>query len=76
MDAATAQGGAGSGGGRDGGGKGTGSGEQGADREEGRTGIPGEQTDKIVRKTGEEKQNRMDKQEKNRKPVNQGRLCR
>jgi hypothetical protein len=27
---------------------------------------------KTIQKTGEEKQNKMDKQEKNRKPVNQG----
>lgn len=29
-------------------------------------------TNKIIQKTGEEKQNKMDKQKKNRKPVNQG----
>lgn len=54
-------------------GEGTGRGEEDADGEEGRTGIPRERTNKTIRKTGEEKQNGMDKQEKNRKPVNQGR---
>lgn len=32
----------------------------------------GAKTNKRVQKTGEEKRNKMDKQEKNRKPVNQG----
>lgn len=54
-------------------GKGTGSGEKDADGEERRTGIPREpKRNKIIQKTGEEKQNKMDKQKKNRKPVNQG----
>ena len=62
------------GGGRGAGGRAAG---KNADREERGTGIPGagrgepEQT-KRVQKTGEEKRNKMDKQEKNRKPVNQG----
>lgn len=44
-------------------------------RQEGEQAFPESQTtqtNKIVQKTGEEKQNKRDKQEKNRKPVNQG----
>lgn len=68
MDAATAHGG-------EGGGEGQVAGQGGwqgtdADGEERRPGIPGEQKQTEVQKTGEEKRNKIDKQEKNRKPVN------
>lgn len=73
MDAATAHGGVVSGDGGRVAGQGGWQGKD-ADREERRPGIPGEpkQKNKRVQKTGEEKRNKMDRQEKNRKPVNQG----
>lgn len=57
-----------------GGGRGAGQGGRQGRMQTGRRGeqaFPGSQN-KRVQKTGEEKRNKMDKQEKNRKPVNQG----